>query len=138
MPDPSRDGKVRLDELCVVVGGTLDFTLEAYYRVGPFRDEFPFTRATLHNFDNQPNCGVVQLARNDGGQLRLFVGRDAQSRDPRFDGWFDPVVRLAVLRRIPPFAVGSQVVLNGAKLAKCDFTEAFLGVTREDKDTVLV
>ena len=36
---------------------------------------------------------------------------------PRFDGWFDPVVRLAVLRRIPPFAVGSQVVLNDGRPA---------------------
>jgi HD-GYP domain-containing protein (c-di-GMP phosphodiesterase class II) len=36
---------------------------------------------------------------------------------PRFDGWFDPVVRLAVLRRIPPFAVGSQVALNDGREA---------------------
>jgi len=36
---------------------------------------------------------------------------------PRFDGWFDPVVRLAVLRRIPPFAVGSQVVLGDGRSA---------------------
>ncbi|MHC4100118.1 MAG: HD-GYP domain-containing protein [Planctomycetota bacterium] len=36
---------------------------------------------------------------------------------PRFDGWFDPVVRLAVLRRIPPFAVGSRVVLNDGRSA---------------------
>jgi HD-GYP domain-containing protein (c-di-GMP phosphodiesterase class II) len=36
---------------------------------------------------------------------------------PRFDGWFDPVVRLAVLRRIPPFAVGSQVTLSDGRSA---------------------
>lgn len=34
----------------------------------------------------------------------------------RFDGWFDPVVRAAMLARIPPFAIGTQVTLsNGRK-----------------------
>src|SRR5262249_37883776 len=35
----------------------------------------------------------------------------------RFDGWFDPVVRRAALRRIPPFAVGSQVKLSDGRKA---------------------
>jgi HD-GYP domain-containing protein (c-di-GMP phosphodiesterase class II) len=35
----------------------------------------------------------------------------------RFDGWFDPVVRRAALRRVPPFAVGSEVVLSDGRRA---------------------
>lgn len=35
----------------------------------------------------------------------------------RFDGWFDPIVRRAALRRIPPFAVGSQVGLSDGRKA---------------------
>lgn len=31
---------------------------------------------------------------------------------PRFDGWFDPIIRRAVLRLIPPFAMGTAVTLN--------------------------
>lgn len=38
-------------------------------------------------------------------------------RSERFDGWFDPVVRDMVLRRIPPFAVGSRVVLSDGRAA---------------------
>jgi HD-GYP domain-containing protein (c-di-GMP phosphodiesterase class II) len=30
----------------------------------------------------------------------------------RFDGWFDPVVRRAALRAVPPFAIGSRVTLS--------------------------
>jgi HD-GYP domain-containing protein (c-di-GMP phosphodiesterase class II) len=41
--------------------------------------------------------------------LRQFAGE-------RFDGWFDPVVRDLVVRRIPPFPIGSLVTLcNGAR-----------------------
>ena len=36
---------------------------------------------------------------------------------PRFDGRFDPVVRRAVLRRLPPFAIGSQVELSDGRIA---------------------
>lgn len=34
-----------------------------------------------------------------------------------FDGWFDPIVRDAMLRRVPPFAVGSRVVLSDGRAA---------------------
>lgn len=57
----------------------------------------------------------------------LLSGADGTQRPPvaalhdfadsQFDGWFDPVVRLAVLRRIPPFAVGSQVRLSDGQSA---------------------
>ena len=54
--------------------------------------------------------------------------RDAESRRPpaaalhafasaRFDGWFDPVVRRAVLLRVPPFAVGTDVRLSDGRRA---------------------
>ena len=35
----------------------------------------------------------------------------------RYDGWFDPVVRRAVLRHLPPFAIGSQVELSDGRNA---------------------
>lgn len=35
----------------------------------------------------------------------------------RFDGWFDPIVRRATLRRIPPFAIGTQVGLSDGRKA---------------------
>lgn len=57
----------------------------------------------------------------------LLSGADGIQRPPvaalhdfagaQFDGWFDPVVRLAVLRRIPPFAIGSQVRLSDGQSA---------------------
>jgi len=31
---------------------------------------------------------------------------------PRFDGWFDPVVRYLMIRRLPPFPIGSLVRLS--------------------------
>lgn len=34
-----------------------------------------------------------------------------------FDGWFDPAVRKALVRRIPPFAVGTRVRLNNGRSA---------------------
>ena len=37
--------------------------------------------------------------------------------DPRFDGWFDPIVRQVALRRIPPFQVGSLVTLSDGRQA---------------------
>jgi hypothetical protein len=36
---------------------------------------------------------------------------------PRFDGWFDPVIRRAVLLRVPPFAVGTDVRLSDGRRA---------------------
>lgn len=35
----------------------------------------------------------------------------------RYDGWFDPVIRRAVLLRIPPFAVGTDVKLSDGRRA---------------------
>lgn len=38
-------------------------------------------------------------------------------RNERFQGWFDPVVRDAVIRKIPPFAIGSTVTLSDGRHA---------------------
>lgn len=35
----------------------------------------------------------------------------------RFDGWFDPVVRRAMLLRMPPFAIGTEVRLSDSRRA---------------------
>jgi hypothetical protein len=50
----------------------------------------------------------------DGGSVVAALRRFASSE---FDGWFDPVVRDAMLRRVPPFAVGSRVVLSDGRAA---------------------
>jgi HD-GYP domain-containing protein (c-di-GMP phosphodiesterase class II) len=38
-------------------------------------------------------------------------------KQPRFDGWFDPVVTEILLRLVPPFQVGSLVTLSDGKQA---------------------
>jgi HD-GYP domain-containing protein (c-di-GMP phosphodiesterase class II) len=55
----------------------------------------------------------------------LLTGAEQSRRPPvaalseftstKFDGWFDPVIRRAVVRRIPPFAVGSLVTLSDGR-----------------------
>jgi HD-GYP domain-containing protein (c-di-GMP phosphodiesterase class II) len=57
------------------------------------------------------------LLRDAVGNRRPPVAALHDLAGARFDGWFDPVVRLAVLRRVPPFAVGSQVSLNDGRSA---------------------
>ena len=52
------------------------------------------------------------LLRDADGTQRPPVAALSEFASSRFDGWFDPIVRLAVLQRIPPLAVGSQVDLN--------------------------
>jgi len=56
----------------------------------------------------------------------------------RFDGWFDPVVRDLVVRRIPPFPIGSLVVLcNGARavVVSPNFTQPCRPMVRPLPDT---
>jgi HD-GYP domain-containing protein (c-di-GMP phosphodiesterase class II) len=55
----------------------------------------------------------------------LLTGAEQSRRPPvaalheftsaKFDGWFDPMIRRAVVRRIPPFAVGSMVMLSDGR-----------------------
>jgi HD-GYP domain-containing protein (c-di-GMP phosphodiesterase class II) len=73
----------------------------------------------LHIFSRIVSAANVldNLLQANDGTRRPPVAALHDFAGPRFDGWFDPVVRLAVLRRIPPFAVGSQVVLNDGRAA---------------------
>ncbi|MHC4218326.1 MAG: HD-GYP domain-containing protein, partial [Planctomycetota bacterium] len=73
----------------------------------------------LHIFTRIVSAANVldNLLRAADGTRRPPVAALHDFAGPRFDGWFDPVVRLAALRRIPPFAVGSRVVLNDGRAA---------------------
>jgi len=51
------------------------------------------------------------------GARRPPVAALADFASPRFDGWFDPVVRRTLLRIVPPFAVASRVELSDARAA---------------------
>ncbi len=63
-------------------------------------------------------ANVLDALMSDGdGVPRPAVAARCDFASPRFDGWFDPVVRRAVLRRLPPFAVGSQVELSDGRSA---------------------
>lgn len=63
-------------------------------------------------------ANVLDVLMNDGrGGRRLPVQALHEFAGPRFDGWFDPMVRRSALRRIPPFVVGSQVGLNNGRPA---------------------
>jgi HD-GYP domain-containing protein (c-di-GMP phosphodiesterase class II) len=73
----------------------------------------------LHIFTRIVSAANVldNLLRAADGTQRPPVAALHDFANPRFDGWFDPVVRLAVLKRIPPFAVGTRVVLNDGREA---------------------
>jgi HD-GYP domain-containing protein (c-di-GMP phosphodiesterase class II) len=73
----------------------------------------------LHIFTRIVSAANVldNLLQAGDGTRRPPVAALHDFAGPRFDGWFDPVVRLAVLRRIPPFAVGSRVVFNDGRSA---------------------
>lgn len=70
-----------------------------------------FTRivAAANTLDN--------LFRTAEGDRLPPVAALHQFASDRFSGWFDPVVRRAVLRRVPPFAVGSEVTLSDGRRA---------------------
>ena len=52
------------------------------------------------------------LTRDADGKPRPLVAAICDLASPRFDGWFDPVVRDAIVRCIAPFPVGSHVTLS--------------------------
>ncbi len=56
-------------------------------------------------------------AEREGGKRVLPVEALCEFASHRFDGWFDPVVRSAVLRVIPPFGVGTKVTLSDGRAA---------------------
>lgn len=49
-----------------------------------------------------------QRGKPPAAALAAFAG-------PRFDGWFDPQVRRAILRRVPPFPVGAHVGISDGR-----------------------
>lgn len=57
------------------------------------------------------------LLRTADGQRRPPVAALHEFASAKFEGWFDPMVRRALLRRIPPFAVGSDVRLSDGRRA---------------------
>jgi HD-GYP domain-containing protein (c-di-GMP phosphodiesterase class II) len=82
-------------------------------RTGPQkeRDIHVFSRivAAANVLDN--------LLHNQGDNPRPIVAALRDFAGPRFDGWFDPVVRDLVIRRVPPFPIGSLVRLSDGRRA---------------------
>lgn len=61
-------------------------------------------------------ANVLDNLRTDAeGARRPPVAALAEFASSRFDGWFDPVVRRALLLRIPPFAIGTDVRLSDGR-----------------------
>ena len=58
---------------------------------------------------------LEHLMRDASGKQRPVIAALHAFRSPKFDGWFDPVVQDTVLRKVPPFAVGSQVRLSDGR-----------------------
>ncbi len=56
------------------------------------------------------------LLRDEAGRRRPAVAALYDLAGPRYDGWFDPLVRQAMLRRIPPYQIGSRVVLSDGRV----------------------
>lgn len=51
-----------------------------------------------------------RLGKPPAAALAAFAG-------PGFDGWFDPQVRRAILRRVPPFPIGADITLSDGRRA---------------------
>lgn len=60
---------------------------------------------------------LESLLRDSEGRPRPPVAALSDLAGPSFDGWFDPIVRRAALRRLPPFAIGTQVELSDGQAA---------------------
>lgn len=73
----------------------------------------------IHVFSRIVSAANVldNLLRSGEGRRRPPVAALNDLAGPRFDGWFDPVVRQVMLRRMPPFQIGSQVTLNDGSSA---------------------
>lgn len=56
------------------------------------------------------------LMRTPDGEPRPTVAALAEFAGPEYDGWFDPVVRRAALKCLPPFAIGSMVTLSDGRV----------------------
>lgn len=65
--------------------------------------------AAANVFDNLLNTG--------DGTSRPTVAALREFADPRFDGWFDPLIRDLMIRRVPPFPIGAHVRLSDGSQA---------------------
>ncbi len=77
------------------------------------------TARRLHIFTRIVSAANVldNLMRDADGRQRPPVAALHDFASPRFDGWFDPIVRRTMLRCLPPFPIGSQVELNDGRQA---------------------
>jgi len=63
-------------------------------------------------------ANVLDNLRSDADGAHLpSVAALAAFASSRYDGWFDPVIRRALLLRIPPFAIGTDVRLSDGRRA---------------------
>lgn len=71
----------------------------------------------LHVFTRILSAANVfeNLLHDAEGAQRPMIEALHSFASSRFDGWFDPVVQRGVLRKIPPFPVGSQVTLSDGR-----------------------
>lgn len=60
---------------------------------------------------------LENLLRHADGARRPPVAALWEFASPKYDGWFDPVIRRALLLRIPPFAIGTDVCLSDGRRA---------------------
>lgn len=73
--------------------------------------------AAANTLDNLLHDTRVETDDPDASAALPTVAALHAFASSRFDGWFDPVVRDAMLRKVPPFAIGSRVVLNDGRAA---------------------
>jgi HD-GYP domain-containing protein (c-di-GMP phosphodiesterase class II) len=79
----------------------------------------PLEGRRIHIFARIVSAANVldNLLRDGEGANRPPVAALWLFASERYDGWFDPLVRRAVLLRIPPFAIGTQVRLSDGRAA---------------------
>jgi HD-GYP domain-containing protein (c-di-GMP phosphodiesterase class II) len=89
-------------DLSAVTGGRIS---------GPLRGQ------QIHIFSRIVSAANVldNLLRDAEGHRRPPVAALWEFASARYDGWFDPIVRRAMLARIPPFAVGAEVRLSDGR-----------------------
>lgn len=77
----------------------------------------PLTGRRIHIFARIVAAANVldNLMRDADGSRRPPVAALHAFASPRFDGWFDPLVRRSMLLRVPPFAIGSEVTLSDGR-----------------------
>jgi HD-GYP domain-containing protein (c-di-GMP phosphodiesterase class II) len=78
------------------------------------RREGPQGETKIHIFSRIVSAANVldNLLHDSDGSAAPTVAALGAFAGERYDGWFDPVVRDLVVRRIPPFPIGSLVVLS--------------------------